>query len=193
MGEQGLEALHSKKPLESNVEIRENVCTPYEPRVLTVHYPQLKESQSKRLRKRGHRFRRETAGGGTRGGQERGEVSVAGGLQHTLPQHSGGRPCLRPPGGSPPIRAPHHPCITQPNQVNLRSGDSLSHPCWCFIFGKKSWAEPNPVSKKNNQIQFFPDSSLLEKKNHRIYQKQCQSKGGGTIFLRTQRWCLHVT
>ena len=116
-------------------------------------------------------------------------VSVAGGLQHTLPQHSGGRPCLRPPGGSPS----HHPCITQPNQVNLRSGDSLSLPCWYFIFGKKSWAEPNPVSKKNNWIQFFPDSSLLEKKNHRIYQKQRQSKGGGTIFLRTQRWCLHVT
>ena len=114
-----------KKPLESNVEITENVCTPYKSRVPTVHHPKLKESQSKRVRKRGHRFRRQTAGGGRRGGQERGEVSVAGGLQHTLPQHSGGRPCLRPPGGSPP----HHPCITQPNQVNLRAGDSLSHPC----------------------------------------------------------------
>ena len=36
MGEQGLEALHSKEPLECKVEIRDNVCAPYEPRVLTV-------------------------------------------------------------------------------------------------------------------------------------------------------------
>lgn len=129
MGEQGLEALHSKKPLESNVEIRENVCRPYEPRVLTVHHPNLKESQAKRARKRGHRFRREEAGGGSPGGQVRGGVSVVVGLQRVLPQHPGEGPCLRPPGGSPPIHAPHHPCITQPSQVDLRSGGSLSHPC----------------------------------------------------------------
>ena len=72
-----MEALHSKKPLESNVEIRENVCTSYEPRMLTVHHPNLKESQSKRVRKRGHGFRREEAGGEKGRGkryEERGET-----------------------------------------------------------------------------------------------------------------------
>ena len=129
MGEQGLEALHSKKPLESNVEIRENVCTSYEPRMLTVHHPNLKESQSKRVRKRGHGFRREEAGGGGPGGQVRGGASAVAGLQCALPQHPGEGPCLRPKGGSPPTRVPYHPCVTQPNQVDLRSGGSLSHLC----------------------------------------------------------------
>ena len=182
MGEQGLEALHSKKPLESNVEIRENVCRPYEPRVLTVHHPNLKESQSKRVRKRGHRFRREEAGGGSPGGQVRGGVSVVAGLQRVLPQHPG-RGLAWDPQEEAHLSMHHTtPALLNPVRWTSDRGAPSPIPADALSLGRRVGQKPNQVSKKIIGSSFFPTVLCWKRKITRSIQNSTTEKKRVPIF-----------